>query len=131
MSQSADYSEMQVFDKGDYLETNISQGMFSPVYKIHVLKLIEAFNLSLTGTLTDVLPRIRARSCVLAILDQKMKNELLDEYDNEIKRIRALTIDNDQKGEMYINLAQNAVSKVYDWLDVDMGLWQKLQIGKI
>lgn len=131
MAQSADYSEMQIYDKGDYLETNISQGMFSPVYKIHVLKLIEAFNLSLTGALTDVTPRIKARSCVIAILDQKFKNALLDEYDKEITRIKEMQIDNDQKGEMYIMLAQNAVSKVYDWLDVDMGLWQKLHIGKI
>lgn len=131
MTQSADYSEMQIYDKGDYLETNISQGMFSPVYKIHVLKLIEAFNLSLTGALTDVTPRIKARSCVIAILDQKFKNDLLSEYDSEIKRIKEMQVDNDQKGEYYIMLAQNAVSKVYDWLDVDMGLWQKLHIGKI
>jgi hypothetical protein len=123
----------QVFDSGssDTLDTTIPQGTFVPHYKIHVMRLIEAFNASITGNVSDLTPRLKARSCIVAILDQRMKDDLLTAYDDELKRIDALTITNDKKGEMIIYLSQNAVSKVYDWLDVDMGLWHRLQIGKI
>lgn len=121
----------QVYDTGDTLDTTIPQGNFNQYYKIHVMRLIEAFNASLTGSVSDLTPRFRARSCIMSILDQAMKEELLDAFDNEVKRIEGLTVGNDRKGEMIIYLAQNAVSKVYDWLDVDMGLWHRLQIGKI
>lgn len=122
----------QVFDTGDTLETNIPMGIFNERYKIHVLQLIQAFNLSISDNMTDITPRVRARSCIIAILDQEMKNKLLDAYDEELDRIRNLSdVDNEHKGEMMLFLAQNAVSKVYDWLDIDMGLWHKLRIGKI
>lgn len=128
--QRSDYS--QVFDTGDSLETNISFATFNDRYKVHVLMLIQAFNASISGNLTDITPRLRARSCITAILDQKMKNDLLDSFDDEMDRIKALTdVDNEHKSEMMLVLAQNAVSKVYDWLDYDMGLWHKLRIGKI
>lgn len=121
----------QIYDTGDNLDTNIPQGTFVPHYKIHVMRLIEAFNASITGNVSDLAPRLKARSCITAILDQAMKDELLTAFDIELKRIEALPVDNSKKGEMIIYLAQNAVSKVYDWLDVDMGLWHRLQIGKI
>lgn len=128
--KGSDYA--QVFDTGDSLETNIAPATFNERYKMHVLLLIQAFNASITGNLTDITPRIRARSCVIAILDQEMKNKLLDAYDQELDDIRERTdIDNEHKSEMMLFLAQNVVSKVYDWLDVDMGLWHKLRIGKI
>ncbi len=128
--QKSDYT--QVFDTGESLETNIPFATFNDRYKVHVLLLIQAFNSSITGNLTDITPRIRARSCICAILDQDMKNKLLDAYDHELDEIRNRTdIDNEHKSEMMLFLAQNAVSKVYDWLDVDMGLWHKLRIGKI
>ena len=122
----------QVFDTGDALETNIPMGRFNEYYKMHVLNLIAAFNASISGNLTDITPRIRARACVIAILDQGMKNRLLDAYDAELDEIREMTgVDNEHKSEMTLLLAQNVVSKVYDWLDVDMGMWHKLRIGKI
>ena len=132
MSNTGKSDYTQVYDTGDSLETNIPMGSFNERYKVHVLQLIQAFNLSLTGNLTDITPRIRARSCIIAILDEEMKNKLLDAYDEELDRIRALqNVDNEHKSEMMLFLAQNAVSKVYDWLDIDMGLWHKLRIGKI
>jgi hypothetical protein len=121
----------QVFDTGDTLDTTIPMGTFVPHYKIHVMRLVEAFNMSITGNVSDLTPRLKARSCIVAILDQTMKDELLTAFDEELKRIESLSVDNSKKGEMIIYLAQNAVSKVYDWLDVDMGLWHRLQIGKI
>ena len=128
--QKSDYT--QVFDTGESLEKKIPFATFNDRYKVHVLLLIQAFNSSITGNLTDITPRIRARSCICAILDQDMKNKLLDAYDHELDEIRNRTdIDNEHKSEMMLFLAQNAVSKVYDWLDVDMGLWHKLRIGKI
>jgi hypothetical protein len=128
--KGSDYA--QVFDTGDSLELNIAPATFNERYKLHVLLLIQAFNASITGNLTDITPRIRARSCVIAILDQEMKNKLLDAYDADLDDIRAKTdIDNEHKSEMMLFLAQNVVSKVYDWLDVDMGLWHKQRIGKI
>lgn len=132
MSSTGKSDYTQVYDTGDSLETNIPMGSFNERYKVHVLMLIQAFNQSITGNLTDITPRIRARSCIIAILDERMKNSLLDAYDEELDRIRALqNVDNEHKSEMMLFLAQNAVSKVYDWLDIDMGLWHKLRIGKI
>ena len=128
--QGSDYT--QVFDTGESLETNIAFATFNDRYKVHVLILIQAFNESITANLTDITPRIRARSCVIAILDQDMKNKLLDAYDAELDEIRARSdVDNEHKSEMMLFLAQNVVSKVYDWLDYDLGLWHKQRIGKI
>ena len=80
---------------------------------------------------TDPLIYFFVRNLIIKIPEDRIRENLLMALDKEIDRINKMTISNDEKGELRILTAQNAVGQVVAYADEYVGISRTIIIPKI
>jgi hypothetical protein len=116
------------------LDTGISLKSGTDYYINDVLRGIARYEQSLQNMqgVTDIRPRLLGRAVILKILDDEIREELLDKLDCEIDRITNQEgANNDQKAHEILIAIQNSHGQVYSFLDQFLGISKHLMLGKI
>lgn len=123
-----------VVDLGEAgLKTGIPQKTGPDMWLLNVLNGFARFDYiiqTLQG-FTDPRPYLQARNLIIKIPEDAIRTALLKALDEEVKRINDQALSNDEKGELKILTAQNAVGQVSSYVDEFIGIAKTIVIPRI
>jgi hypothetical protein len=106
------------------LSINMPKRSSDETYLITIMSCLgthrQVFSQLTTGT--DPIAISTTRECIIAVLDTKVKHELLDAFEAALREVESLKVDVNTKGYLITRICQSAVSEVYDYLDEYTGL---------
>ncbi len=123
-----------ILDLGDTIKTGIPRKSGHDIWLYLMARGFDKFDnmlQNMTST-TDFKPPLFVRSMILKIPEDKIRYEMIQKYDEEMKKIREMRdISNDERGYLRILTAQNILGEVMAYVDEYIGLSRTIVIPKM